>query len=262
MENSGQACKLLLFDLDDTLWPSRPVLERAEKQTYLWMQEHAPRITDKYSLRDSFARRMELVKSLDIDEHRVSEMRLSAYRLLAREAGYDDRAASAIAERAFEHFLQLRQQVQCFDDVMDALRRLHGLYILGALSNGNANLDRIEAGKYFSFAIAAEDLGYGKPHPQAFMAALRKAGEVRGKEILPAHAVHVGDDLLRDVEGARAAGLRAIWLDRDANRDHRLLEISGTAETKPYHARIGSLKQLEPALVALEKLQPEPGADN
>ena len=47
-----------------------------------------------------------------------------------------------------------------------------------------------------------------KPHPSIFEAALTAAG-VRADE-----ALMVGDSLKADVEGALAAGLRAVWLRR------------------------------------------------
>ena len=53
--------------------------------------------------------------------------------------------------------------------------------------------------------VAAPDLcGAAKPDPRAFHAVV---GDVRSPD-----AVHVGDDLLYDVAGARRAGLRAIWI--------------------------------------------------
>ena len=53
--------------------------------------------------------------------------------------------------------------------------------------------------------VAAPDLtGAAKPSPEAFRAAFGAAGSPE--------AVHVGDDLLYDVAGARRAGLRAIWV--------------------------------------------------
>lgn len=56
----------------------------------------------------------------------------------------------------------------------------------------------------FERAMAPDLSGTAKPDPGAFYAAV---GGVRAPE-----AVHVGDDLLYDVAGARRAGLRAIWV--------------------------------------------------
>jgi putative hydrolase of the HAD superfamily len=35
-------------------------------------------------------------------------------------------------------------------------------------------------------------------------------------DVPPAHVVHVGDDQREDIAGARAAGMRAVWVNRRA----------------------------------------------
>jgi putative hydrolase of the HAD superfamily len=57
--------------------------------------------------------------------------------------------------------------------------------------------------------VTSADVGAAKPDPAVFRRALELAGAG------PEKAVHVGDSLDNDVEGARAAGLRAILLARD-----------------------------------------------
>jgi putative hydrolase of the HAD superfamily len=49
-----------------------------------------------------------------------------------------------------------------------------------------------------------------KPDPRIFEILLQRAGLRAGE------AAHVGDDPEADVEGARGAGLRPVWLNRDA----------------------------------------------
>ncbi|NNC55825.1 MAG: HAD hydrolase-like protein, partial [Pseudomonadales bacterium] len=178
-----QHCKLIIFDLDDTLWPTRPVLERAERETYQWMQQHAPRITEQYSLQDTLKRRMAFMRERPLAAHKVSEMRVQGYELLALDCGYDSASAARIALEAMEYFLHFRQQVSCFADVEKNIPALAQNYMLGALTNGNADLSRIPIGKFFSFTLAGENLPYAKPHSSAFAAALQKASEHAGEEI-------------------------------------------------------------------------------
>lgn len=67
-------------------------------------------------------------------------------------------------------------------------------------------------------------VGYHKPEPEIFKHALESLG-------LDASAAdHIGDDLEADVERARWAVIRPIWLDRSAtgnnsNRIHSLDEL-------------------------------------
>jgi putative hydrolase of the HAD superfamily len=58
-------------------------------------------------------------------------------------------------------------------------------------------------------AVTSAEVGAAKPDAAVFEAALALAGAE------PATALHVGDSLENDVEGARAAGLRAVLIARD-----------------------------------------------
>jgi putative hydrolase of the HAD superfamily len=59
---------------------------------------------------------------------------------------------------------------------------------------------------FFSAMVFSDELGYCKPDVRAFRRAL---GLLR---VTPAEAVHVGDLLRTDVAGAKAAGMKAVWL--------------------------------------------------
>jgi HAD superfamily hydrolase (TIGR01509 family) len=56
----------------------------------------------------------------------------------------------------------------------------------------------------FAHATFSDEVGVRKPAPEIFWLTLRAVG---GE---PATAVHVGDDLVLDVQGARAAGMRVV----------------------------------------------------
>ena len=76
----------------------------------------------------------------------------------------------------------------------------------------------------------AEDLGAAKPSPDAFLRACDRWG------LPPAAVLHVGDRHDLDVVAARAAGLRAVHLDRD-----------GAGPPGP-HPRITTLRSLAAVL--------------
>ena len=52
------------------------------------------------------------------------------------------------------------------------------------------------------------EFGAAKPEPAIFHEACRRLG------VAPEHVLHVGDDPLLDVHGARGAGLPSAWLNR------------------------------------------------
>lgn len=127
---------------------------------------------------------------------------LAAERLLDRLAP-DDLTAALLASLVFRPF----------PEVPGVLRDLRaaGLKLI-AVSNWDASL----AGTLASLGLASlldgivtsAQAGAAKPSAEIFGAALRLAG------VGPGQAVHVGDSLVEDVQGARAAGLRAVLVAR------------------------------------------------
>jgi putative hydrolase of the HAD superfamily len=160
----------------------------------------------------------------------VTARRKAGLALAAREAGYDE----AMAEAAFAIFYTARQQVTPFTDTLPALAQLRGAYTVGTLTNGNADVQRIGIGHLFHFTLSACDVGCGKPDPIIFREAARRAG------VDPAAIVHVGDELDTDVAGARAIGMRTVWVNRTGQQ--------ASAEILP-DAQIRSLGEL-PAILA------------
>jgi HAD superfamily hydrolase (TIGR01509 family) len=101
-----------------------------------------------------------------------------------------------------------------FPDVRPALARLRAAGIrLAVISNwvwdGARLLDELDLADWFVTIVISDRVGYGKPHPAIFRAALEAAG-------VPAErAVHVGDSYAKDVLGAVGAGMAAMLMARD-----------------------------------------------
>jgi FMN hydrolase / 5-amino-6-(5-phospho-D-ribitylamino)uracil phosphatase len=204
--------KAITIDLDDTLWPIWPTIERAEKVLHDWLGEYAPLtaalFADAAALREI---RGEMTTSRPDLKHDMSALRRESIRLALHRAGED----TALAEPAFEVFFAERQNVTLFDDAVPALEFLSARYPVVALSNGNADLQRIGLGHFFRASICAREFGVGKPDPRIFHAA---AGAV---DTLPENVLHIGDDVTLDALGALNAGMQAAWLNRgDASWPH------------------------------------------
>ncbi len=153
-------------------------------------------------------------------------LRHRALALLLEAAGYE----AAAADRAFEVFYAARNRVACYDDVRPALARLAARGPLYALSNGNADLALCGIAAYFAGHVSARSVGAAKPDRRMFAALAERAGAACG-EIL-----HIGDDPFADVEGARRAGLQAVWINRDGRR--------WPAELAPPDRVIASLEEI------------------
>lgn len=198
--------RLITFDLDDTLWDVAPALESAETALREWLARNAPRL-DGVPVEHLWAIRSRLLAGEPALKHRISELRRRVLFTALQEAGYAVPEAREMAEQAFQTFLAARHEVQIFPEVQPTLEVLANRYILGVLTNGNADVRRLGLADYFRFALCAEELGIGKPDPHPFREALRRGG-------VPAEqAVHVGDHPGDDIQGAQRAGLRAVWFN-------------------------------------------------
>ena len=121
--------------------------------------------------------------------------------------------------RAAEIWQAVREvpyQMARFDDVlpsMDLLKQ-QGL-TLGLISNMNAPAHTLAEdmglSPYLDFAVTSGEVGSEKPHAPIFREALRRAN------VEPGNAMHVGDQLTSDVEGASNVGINPVLLDRDGN---------------------------------------------
>ena len=94
--------------------------------------------------------------------------------------------------------------------------------------------------KYFSFSFSAEDVGAPKPSPLLFHKALSHTG------VDPIEMVYVGDDRIKDIDAAKAVGLKTIWL--------RNVRRAGPAKTEP-DSIIESINQLPLAIRSLENFE-------
>jgi len=198
--------RALCFDLDDTFWAVRPVLVRAEQRMSDFLQGRHPELARGYSSDALFEWRRALAAEVPARAHDMTWLRTEALRRWIVAQGHDPK----IADHAFEVFIAARNEVELYPDVLPALRALGARYRLATLSNGNADVHRIGLGAHFSLCTNAERIGAPKPQAAAFHHVAHELG-VEAHELL-----YVGDDPLLDVEGARAAGCRAAWLNRAA----------------------------------------------
>jgi putative hydrolase of the HAD superfamily len=194
----------VIFDLDDTLWEVGPVILRAEHAMLEFLARRYPRVLELDTLDSMRAVRARMALEHPAMRHDFTWLRLESLRHHARVAGYPD----TMAQEAFDVFYRARNEVTLYDDALPALEQLHGRFRLFAISNGNADLGAIGIGRFFEHTLAAREAGVLKPDPRIFAQLLERAG------MSPQHALHVGDDVVADVEGARRAGLTPVWVDR------------------------------------------------
>jgi putative hydrolase of the HAD superfamily len=140
--------------------------------------------------------------------------RTEQMRLTLRELGIEDPAMAASLSQCY---LQERDMaLSLFPDALEVLDRLVARYPLGLITNGPADMQRMEIatlgiGHYFKVVLIEGELGYGKPHQDVFREA---------EAALGAHAeecVMIGNSYSHDIEAAINAGWKTIWVRRDSD---------------------------------------------
>lgn len=203
--------KLVLFDLDDTLCD--------------YATARAIRLRIAFSLdpdQDQNAGPRQGGSARDLDRMVADSLALHPhgadhFPILFRRHGI---IAEGAAEAAMRWYRENRfHGLRLFDDAVATLTavRLAGsggqARRVGLVTNGpaevqRAKLDLLGVAALVDFAIISEEFGAWKPDPSIFHEALRLGDATAGE------AVFVGDSAEYDMAGARAAGVRAVWVNR------------------------------------------------
>lgn len=225
------ALDAVLFDLDDTLCtyrrPPGEVLSVAFESVGV----------DPFFSVESYFRKY--------DEHfedasGIDDLRRRAFADLASERGRDSAVGRAVAD-AFAAERD-HSNVDPVPGAGDVVRSLAADHALGVVTNGGRGmqrqkLDALPFADAFAVVVCAGDDAPPKPSVEPFEAALSTL------DTRPDRAAHVGDSLSSDVAGARAAGLRAVWLrGNDADAGSR----SRKTDPEPDHVLDSLSDLLEP----------------
>lgn len=132
-------------------------------------------------------------------------------RLVLKGAGVD--VPPSTATRIWERVREIPYDMALFNDVADVLPRLRSAgYTTGIISNMNKGgrqlAQEMGLNSYADFVVTSGDVGQGKPHAPIYLAALAQAN------VSPSQAVHVGDSISGDVEGAMAVGIHPVFMNR------------------------------------------------
>ena len=194
----------ITIDLDDTLWPVMPALERADRDLNDYLRLHYPLVAQTWPIHALRELRAQIAaERIDLAHD------FTAQRYLTMQRAFDACGVSeAPLDALFEVFATARNSVELYPDALPALERMRAAWPVASLTNGNADLERIGLHLHFAHRISARDVGVAKPDARIFLAAAEKLG------IAPENILHVGDDPELDVAGARDAGMRTAWINR------------------------------------------------
>lgn len=232
----------VLFDLDGTLM-DHETARAAGLEAHLngW---HPGLAVDELAFLEREWRRLE---ALHYEEYVRGECTFAEQRRLrvrGMHAPLGREPAQELATDAwFDAYLRhYRAAWRAFDDVLPTLAALASAYptaALGVVTNGEGSPQRtklaaIGLGERFKLVLASGEVNVAKPEAEIFALACKRLGVQQDQ------TAHVGDRLDLDAEGATAAGLHGIWLDR-----------LGTALNPARVPRIATLHELPAVLHGL-----------
>jgi HAD superfamily hydrolase (TIGR01509 family) len=210
---SGTPPTTVLVDLDDTLFDhthsSRAGLEALRQRFDLLTRFTLAELAKIHS--DNLEAMHALVLSGELSVH---EARTARFRALTQDCGAPSLDADALLAVYREAYLRARRAVPGALELLAAVRARAPLPAKVAVVTNNVVVEQVEKLAHLRMTelvdvlVVSEEAGVRKPEPAIFHIALERCGSP------PDRAVMIGDSWGSDVLGARAAGIRAVWLNR------------------------------------------------
>ena len=205
----------IFFDLDHTLWD----FEKNSGATF-------KSIFEELNFEFSLEQFLDLYNPINhfywkqYRENRISEVELRYLRLKKTFEAMEVPSTAAIIDRVSELYIQqLSKHTELFEGTVSVLEYLSSKYTLHIITNGfehvqQRKLENSGIAQFFKIVLTAEKIGFKKPHPTIFISALKTA------EVLPEHAMMIGDSLEADIQGALKLGMQAIHFNSHKETCH------------------------------------------
>lgn len=197
--------KAISFDLDDTLYDNYPVIVRAEKGLKDYISEKYPHAA-KYDSQALASIKRDLINQDDRLASDMGELRRQTLRIILTKESYSSSELNEAVANCFNHFYNLRSQVDIKKTTHSCLSKLSQTLPLVAITNGNLDTTVTGLDEHFTFTLHASLAFPRKPYPDMFRETVRRLG------IAPENILHVGDGLINDVYGGYVAGFKTAWL--------------------------------------------------
>jgi HAD superfamily hydrolase (TIGR01549 family) len=200
-----QQVKAITFDLDGTLAYGRLDSESFQKELVLYLRK----IGYSGGTGKIAKARQAMLEKMRSHQARNVELRFDLlYSYLLFDLGLK------ITPERLEHIEGLYNrfyEIEVVPGVKEMLETLSKKYTLAVVANAITTVSRLalekhDLAKYFKYIVLSRDLGVRKPDQEIFIYALRSMW-VKGNETL-----HVGDSLQEDVQGAKNAGIKTVWI--------------------------------------------------
>lgn len=198
--------KAVLFDLDNTLYDYESNNQRALKATYKLLRRYI-RISEKRFLDLYQASRREV--QMELAGTASAHNRVIYFQRLVEKTHktVDPRIILKLDEVYWDNLLK---KMEPFDGVKKFLQDLKKWGYKTAIVSDQTTkvqlrkLHALGLSRWIDVLVTSEEVGSNKPNPIMYLMALNKLGVVKGDVWM------VGDNPVRDIEGANALGIETI----------------------------------------------------
>lgn len=133
----------------------------------------------------------------------------AAYALLQELSWLNPPSIDELAQFWFSQFGRCAVEMPDVKQVLEQLKSQG--YQLAIVSNGghDTRLNTIRGlgiADYFEEIISSGLVGFSKPQPEIFQITAQRLG------VLPEHCLYIGDHPINDIQGAKNAGMHALWM--------------------------------------------------
>lgn len=196
------------FDGDGTLWDFESAMRLALERSARFLTEAGLR----HAGGPVGAGWLAAVRDRVASDPRFRGSDMEAIRLAAFEQAIRlcDPEQAGLARSVHDLYMEARfAELRAYSEATAALSALQPRFRLALVTNGNTHPGRLGLEGRFAEVVIAFECGLEKPDPGIYELAMERLG------VEPDACLHVGDDPDEDIEAARHAGMRAVWVNRD-----------------------------------------------
>jgi HAD superfamily hydrolase (TIGR01549 family) len=194
--NKKQIIKVISFDLDNTLYDNRPVIDSAEKESRDFLELEFKKQGQLFDSEIFLKNRNELLR---LKNSKYEDFSLLRKEVLIKSCAHLKKS-EWIVEEAFQRFIQARQQVIVPQAIQEMLIALSKCFKLVTITNGNCNAEALSISQYFDQYYSPQKNYRAKPHPNMLEQTIKDFA-INKNELL-----HVGDELKTDGKAAENVG--------------------------------------------------------
>lgn len=219
------------FDLFNTLITARSgAVEEAVDRLLTTLREEGFSL-EKHAFEEAYKENASLIINQARKNGRETHNRFwisATLKSLGYDVDPDDPRISLCVRSYFSAFFDYCEVIP---ETIEMLRMVRSSYKIGLLSNfthppAAEQLMQAHGLKpFFDFILISGALGYRKPHPFVFNRLRKEFAEASE------HILYVGDDPDPDINGARRAGMQAVWFTYA--RDHHIPTVPGVGPSGP-----------------------------